>query len=276
MGNMLNGYILPHPPIIVPEVGNGREIEAIRTVEAVKRAAKEIALDDPSTIILSSPHAPCFRDYVYLTDSEELSGDLSAFGHPKVKIVFENNMELLSSIITKATEAGIGAGSLNVENKKRFRIDDRLDHGALVPLYFIDKELKGVKLVHISTPFLPFDKLYEFGKCMAAAVSESDERVVYVASGDLSHRLTKNAPSGYSPKGREYDEYLVEKIRRGDTKGLLQTDEEFLESAGECGTRSIIMMLGALNDRKITTDVYSYEGPFGVGYLIAKVGWIRR
>lgn len=113
--------------------------------------------------------------------------------------------------------------------------------------------------------------LYDFGKCIQKAVEESGENVVYIASGDLSHRLTPNAPIGYSPKGREYDEALVQKVQKGDVEGLLGIEESVLEEAGECGTRSIVMMFGALHNKKFNTEVYSYEGPFGVGYMIAKV-----
>jgi aromatic ring-opening dioxygenase LigB subunit len=119
--------------------------------------------------------------------------------------------------------------------------------------------------------FLPFRELYDFGKCIQEAVRESDERVVYIASGDLSHRLTPDAPAGYNPKGKEYDEQLVEKVGGADVKGLLETDLNFLEKAGEFGTRSIVMMFGALDGMKLEPEVYSYEGPFGVGHLIAKI-----
>lgn len=271
MGKILNGYILPHPPIIVPGIGRGRQLQANPTVEAVKRAAKDIGKDKPSTIILSTPHAPCFKDFVYLQDSEVLSGDFAAFGSPEIKLTYCNNKELYSLISEKASLYGISAGGLGASLKKQYGISDHLDHGALVPLYFIEKELEDFRLVCISTPFLTLPELYEFGKCIREAVSETDERVVYVASGDLSHRLTEDAPAGYSPKGKEYDEYLVSKVRNGDTQGLLETEESFLEKAGECGTRSIVMMFGALHGEKLKKEVYSYEGPFGVGYLIAKI-----
>ncbi len=272
MGKIISTYILPHPPIIVPGIGRGRERQAENTVKAVKRAALEIGKDRPGTIILSSPHAPCFRDFIYIEDSETLAGDFAAFGSPEIKLSFRNNLELVSSISEKAAAAGIDAGGLSELQKRHYGISDRLDHGTLVPLCFIDTELPDFRLVCISTPFLPFDKLYEFGQCIREAVEESDERVVYIASGDLSHRLTSDAPAGYSPKGREYDEALVEKVRKADVRGLLETDLTLLEKAGECGTRSIVMMFGALHGRKPEPEIYSYEGPFGVGYLIARIG----
>lgn len=271
MGKLLNGYILPHPPVIVPGIGRGRQLQANSTVEAVKRAAKEIGKDKPSTIILSTPHAPCFRDFVYLSDSEILSGDFAAFGSPEIKFTYRNNKELYSLISEKAVLSGINAGGLSESLKKQFGISDQLDHGALVPLCFISEVLEDFRLVCISTPFLSLPELYEFGKCIQEAVKVSEERVVYVASGDLSHRLTEDAPAGYHPKGREYDEYLVDKVRRGDAQGLLSTEESFLDKAGECGTRSIVMMYGALHGMALKPEIYSYEGPFGVGYLIAKV-----
>lgn len=271
MGKILNGYILPHPPIIVPGIGRGRERQSESTVVAVKRAAKEISKDKPTTIILSTPHAPCFRDYVYIEDSETLEGDFAPFGSPDIKLSFKNNVKLAALIIEKANLSGINAGALDEMQKKQFGISDRIDHGALVPLCFIGKELEDFRLVLISTPFLSFREIYDFGKCIRQAVEESDERVVYIASGDLSHRLTPDAPAGYNPKGREYDEDLVEKVRRADVKGLLDTDMRLLDKAGECGTRSIVMMFGTLEGSKLKPEIYSYEGPFGVGYLIAKI-----
>ena len=255
----------------MPGIGRGRERQAVPTVEAVKRAAKEIGRDKPTTIILSSPHAPCFRDYVYMEDSETLAGDFAPFGSPDIRLSFQNNRGLVLSIAKKARDAGIGAGGLDEMQKRQYGISDRVDHGALVPFCFIEKELEAFRLVLISTPFLPFREIYDFGKCIRSAVEESDERVVYIASGDLSHRLTPDAPAGYTPKGREYDEALVEKVRRADVKGLLETDMSLLEKAGECGTRSIVMMFGALEGSRLDPEIYSYEGPFGVGYLIAKI-----
>ena len=269
--NLINGYILPHPPVIVPEVGNGREQDAADTLEAMKRVAKEIADDRPATIIISSPHAPCFHDFVYLADASVLAGDFLSFGCSDITLSFQNNLELVSAIEEKAKSAGIAAGCLTETGKKRYGISDRLDHGAMVPLYFIEKEWNRFRLVLISTPFLPLNELYEFGRCIRSAVEESNERIVFVASGDLSHRLTRDAPAGYHPIGKEYDDYLIEKLKEGDAKGLTGTEEEFLEKAGECGTRSFIMLMGALSKENRKAEIYSYEGPFGVGYLVGKI-----
>lgn len=200
MGRIIGAYIVPHPPIIVPGVGKGREKEAIKTIDAMKKVAKEVAKDKPSTIILSSPHAPYLRDYAYLEDAEVLSGNFNDFGYSGEKFRFDNNNRLANLIVDKARGRGIQAGSLTREEKNRFRVSPDLDHGSLVPLYYISKELSNFKLVLISTPYMPMDKNYELGKAIADAINDFDEDVVYVASGDLSHRLTQNGPMSYSPK----------------------------------------------------------------------------
>ena len=58
-------FVMPHPPIVLPEVGRGEEEKIKETSEAMKRAAREIAEYQPDTIVLTSPHAPMYRDGFY-------------------------------------------------------------------------------------------------------------------------------------------------------------------------------------------------------------------
>ena len=81
-----------------------------------------------------------------------------------------------------------------------------------------------------------------------------------------------DAPSGYSPKGKEFDDKLVELVRNYDVEGILKFDPELAEAAGQDALWSIAIMLGALDGKKVKPEVLSYEGPFGVGYMIASFG----
>jgi len=49
---------------------------------------------------------------------------------------------------------------------------------------------------------------------------------------------------------------------------LLDFPEDFCEKAGECVHRSFTIMAGAFDEREVTANRLSYEGPFGVGYGI--------
>jgi AmmeMemoRadiSam system protein A/AmmeMemoRadiSam system protein B len=251
-------------------VGDGRENDALKTLNAMKRAAGEIKKERPSTIILTTPHGPVFQDFIYISTSKRLNGSLGKFGASGVRLEFTNNIELTDRIIEASEKAAIPAGGLDESLIRKYRVSKELDHGAMVPLYFINREYSSFKLVHIAIAGLSFIELYRFGMCIAEAVRESDERVVFAASGDLSHRLTQDAPYGYNPDGRKYDELIVRLMGEADIESMLEIKEELCENAGECGLRSFIMMLGALDGYSLKPEVYSYEGPFGVGYSVAR------
>lgn len=271
MGNIISSYMFPHPPIIVPEIGKGEEKDAMSTVNACKKAAQDIAREKPATIIVTTPHAVMFKDYVYMSVNEVLSGDFGRFGSKNVRLEFQNDMDLVNSIIRHAKSENIFCGGLDEELKRKYDISQHLDHGALVPLYFINKDYSDFKLVHISTAWLSFMELYRFGMCIARAVEESNERVVFVASGDMSHRLSSDTQYGYSQFGKEFDQILIKSVRDTDVERLLELDEGFCEEAGECGLRSFLMMYGALDGYDVKPEVYSYEGPYGVGYSVARI-----
>ena len=269
MGLIVGTYIFPHPPVLVPEVGKGTEKAAGATLAALGKAAKEISRLKPTTIILTTPHGPVFQDFIHINIKHVLSGNLRKFGAPNVKLQFDNNLQLSSSIMSIANTQGIPCGGLDNSLTAKYKISEDLDHGATVPLYFIANEYTSFKLVHISIAGLPFKELYRFGSCIAQAVEQSEERVVFLASGDLSHKLTEDGPYGFDISGPKYDKQLVEYLKEPNPEGLMQFDESLMESAGECGLRSFIMMFGALDGREIKSHVYSYEGPFGVGYTVA-------
>jgi aromatic ring-opening dioxygenase LigB subunit len=86
----------------------------------------------------------------------------------------------------------------------------------------------------------------------------------------MSHRLIPGAPAGYDERGRVFDLRIAELLAAGDFDGLNDLDPDLVGAAGECGLRSLIALGGYLEkDDQITADVLSYEGPFGVGYLVA-------
>ncbi len=270
MGRIISSYIFPHPPLIIPEVGKGQESEALDTINACKKAAKDIKNDKPSTIIITTPHGPFFDDYIYIPTDDTLKGNMGRFGRNDVSFQFENATCLLGKIISRARDEGIYSGGLDESIMEQYRISGELDHGALVPLYYVTKEYTDFKLINISVANLPLTELYRFGMCIFDAVKSSDENVVLLASGDLSHKLSHEGPYGFNPRGREFDDLFVSSVINLDVEKLLDADEGLCESAAECGLRSFVIMFGALDRYELKSDVYSYEGPFGIGYSVAR------
>ena len=146
-----------------------------------------------------------------------------------------------------------------------------MNHGTLVPGILHAPKWSNIPLVHITMGMLPKEELYMFGSILQSAILDSPYKVVVLASGDLSHRLTPGAPAGFNPKGKEFDLKLKKILETGDVNSLLEISEDMLEQAGECGYRPLVMLLGCLDGYELKTKVLSYEGPFGVGYMVASI-----
>lgn len=268
MSDLLGYYLMPHPPIAVPEVGDNRPISAtVKACLAVGREIKELA---PDTIIIITPHGVMFSDAVAISYGERIKGDLARFRARQVQIDKKIDTELTLEIAVRAKAVGIPVAKLSHEYLSAYGRKFELDHGSLVPLYFIEKSYQDYDLVHITYGLLGTLELYRFGQKIREAVTELGRRAVVIASGDLSHRLTPDGPYPYSPSGKVFDETLISLLEKGDAKGIFTLDEHLVEEAGECGLRSLYVLLGCLSG-EFTGTRLSYEGPFGVGYGVVSL-----
>ena len=143
------------------------------------------------------------------------------------------------------------------------------DWGFDVPLYFLGKGFRGeIKKVLIGSESPQF--YFDQGKKIRGEQFSADKKVALIASGDLSHCLKEDGPYGFHPHGPKFDQDLIKYLKNNDIDRLLKLDEDY-PGAGECGLRSICFILGILEESKISyvPEILSYEGPWGVGYLVA-------
>ncbi|MDR1700515.1 MAG: AmmeMemoRadiSam system protein A [Lachnoclostridium sp.] len=253
----LNGYLVPHPPLIVPGVGNGSEIPDTR--KAYNKAANEIRKEAPDTIIIISPHSIMYDDYIHISPGESAKGDFSAFGASDIAMEAEYDSKLADEIGKIARSEHISAGVLGERTTS-------LDHGVMVPLHFIGT---NYRIVRISLSGLSLLEHYRFGMCIRKAAEKLSRHIVIAASGDMSHKLKTQGPYGFAPEGLKFDALVCECIKNNAYKPLLTMEAELYEHAAECGLRSLIMMLGAMDGFHVKSELLCYEGPFGVGYLTA-------
>lgn len=263
--------LMPHPPIMIPEVGKGELDKMKKTVVAAEEAAKQIKECNPQTIILITPHGPMFRDAVSISIHPRLRGNFSSFGVPDVSLGFETDGLLVRHIIKKADRLGVNLVELTDDMAKDHGLRLELDHGALVPLYYLHKAGFKGQLVHISVGMLSYEEMYTFGKAVQAAIGMVDKRVAVIASGDLSHRLTPDAPAGYSPQAAEFDRLVMQAVEDINVKALLRINPDLVADAGECGLRPIFFLMGVVGGLEATGDILSYEAPFGVGYAVSVI-----
>ena len=102
---LVYGAFLPHPPLIVPEVGGAEREAARRTISAMEAVAKQIKEVSPDTIVVFSPHGPLFQDGLAIRGEAVLCGDLRRFG-ADLSWEWENDRLLVEEICTEVKAEG--------------------------------------------------------------------------------------------------------------------------------------------------------------------------
>lgn len=262
MSGIVFGCVTPHPPLLIPDIGQGREQEISATIKAMKKLAKDLSTAKPNIALIVSPHGQWQHDAMGVFTGSSSQGNMLNWGSKIPEISLPNDIDFVKSLIKECNKAGIPINSLGSSAYA-------LDHGVMVPLHFLLPSLKALAVVPLTFSALPLTTHIDFGRVLQKVALSLNKRAALIASGDLSHRLIPGAPAGYDPKGKEFDEHIVKALTKINTKSILDMSDEFIERAGECGLRSIAILLGALQGLKVTPEVLSYEGPFGVGYLVA-------
>ncbi len=257
--SILAGYMVPHPPLAVHEVGRGDEEKIRASLASYEEVAKDIAALRPDTIIVTSPHTVMYSDYFHIAPGKWAEGNFSQFRAPKVSFRVRYDTELRDEICRRCEEADFPAGTAGER-------DRALDHGIMVPLYFIEKEYQDFRLLRIGLSGYPLSDHYRLGRIIRDAVEDLDIRAVFVGSGDLSHCQKEDGPYGFKPEGPRYDERIMDVMGRGAFGELLEFDGNFLEKAEECGHRSFCIMAGAFDRTELSVRKLSHEATFGVGY----------
>lgn len=259
---VLNAIMVPHPPLIIPNVGRGEEKGIQATVDAYRAACSAVARAKPDTIIVTTPHSVIYSDWFHISPGEGASGSFARFHAPEARFYAKYDAGFVAELCRAAKTSDFPAGT---EGEK----DPSLDHAVMIPLYFLkaaygDEPLPPI--VRIGLSGLPLAEHYRLGILLRDTAARLGHRVSIVSSGDLSHRLKEDGPYGYRPEGPEYDARIMDVMRRAAFGELFGFSDSFCESAGECGHRSFTIMAGCFDGQAVDGKALSYEGPFGVGY----------
>jgi len=253
---------MPHAPVLIPEVGGGRERKAGSTVDAMWQAAQAVVKSQPDAVVVISPHSPRRPGRFGIWTGKSITGDMGRFGRPDVTLDLP-----IASALTAAVSEEFAAHGLATW----WVTSERLDHGAFVPLYFLNRSgWRGpTTVIGLNCP--GEGGWRKAGASIRSAARRLNQRIALVASGDMSHRLQPGAPAGYEPRAREFDREFVRVLRSGRFEGLNQLDPELQELAAEDVVDSTLIAANAVGMAATGRGVLSYEGPFGVGYCVAEL-----
>ena len=258
---VIAAFMVPHPPLIVPAVGKGGEKQIEATARAYEQVAEEIRTLKPDTLIITSPHSVIYSDYFHVSPGDGASGSFRGFRAPGVRFTEKYDTALVERLCALADADGFPAGTLGER-------DNTLDHGTMVPLWFIRQKYSGGELVRIGLSGLPLTDHYRLGQYIARAAEETGKRAVLIASGDLSHKLQEYGPYGFAEEGPEYDRRIMDVCGRAAFGELFDFSESFCDKAAECGHRSFVIMAGAFDGLSVRATALSHQDVTGVGYGI--------
>ena len=259
---ILGAVIVPHPPLIIPAVGRGQERGIQATIDAYRAAARLVAAWAPEVLVVTTPHVVMYSDYFHISPGLAAAGDMGQFGARSARVETRYDTELRRAVIAQAEAENIAAGTLGER-------DASLDHATFIPLWFLREAGVDCPILRVGLSGFSAAEHYRLGQCIARAVEKLGRRAVFVASGDLSHRLKSDGPYGFASEGPVYDEQVTAAMASGDFLRFLTMDEGLCDRAAECGQRSFQIMAGALDGLAVEAKLLSHEGPFGVGYGVA-------
>lgn len=250
---------VPHSPLLVPEIGKDNLDKLSDTIKAYQELEQELYAAQPDVIMLISSHANK-RGGNFFTINQ----------NPNLKVNFKEFGDLITNLEYE-NEIGVGYQIKELcENdcEVMMTADEVLDYGSGIPLFMLTQHLKNIRIVSIGYGDLPAKDHIKFGEMIRKQIDHSRKRVAVIASGDLSHKLHKDSPSGYSPRGQEFDQAIIKNLQDKKIDNIINFDKELIDDAGECGFKSLLILLGIMKDMDFSPRQLSYQAPFGIGYLV--------
>jgi MEMO1 family protein len=252
--------LMCHAPIVLPDVAGNRARQCGQTTRAMGDVATRLVAHSPDVIVIVSPHAPRHPSAWGVCTESPLRGDFGRFGAEHIGITLPGAPEAAARL-----SAAAKANKLSVREISA----DRLDHGTLVPLYFVRQAGWDGPTLLVALPYPGTGSEVTMGEAIARAARDAGQRWAVLASGDMSHRLIPSAPAGYHPQAKEFDRTFKAHIDAGDLRAACAVDADLRELAAEDVVDSCAVAAGAVRFESRGHRTYGYEGPFGVGYLEA-------
>jgi len=211
-----------------------------------------------------SPHPPIILPSVgSLEDRAQVKDTISALEKSEKRIKEKNPEKIIISAPHPDWGFGVPLHFLNA--RLQFKLQNYRSPADVVIEESSDFEVHPF-LTTVDSP----EQHFEWGREAYLKIKNSKLKIALIASGDLSHCLKKEGPYGFHPDGPKFDRTLIDALEKKDIETILKLDDLY-PNASECGLRSFCFMLGILEEARINwqVEVLSYEGPFGVGYLVA-------
>ena len=254
--------ITPHSPLLLDSINKDHLERVAKTRKAMNELAEEFYASHPDVIVLISEHPTGFTNSFSINVADPFTFDLSEFGDLGFEKTFKPDLMLIDRL----------QRSLRKNDQPiTLTTDESLHYASAVPLQLLTDNLKSIPLIPITYSDLSPKEHFQFGQALKDVFSDTNKRIAIIVSGDMSHALHKDAPSGFHEAGKEFDEIIQAIITTKNTAGLLNLDPELIKNAHQTIYLPLCILFGLIDHVATTSQLLSYESPFHVGYLVANV-----
>lgn len=248
--------LMCHAPIVIPTIAGSRGGACEATTRAMGEAARHLQAAAPARVVVISPHAPRGEERATLHRSDRAEGHFGRFGREDVSLSLPGDPDIHSALLAALPLVPVPAIGL--------------DHGALVPLWFLREAGLRVPVTVLGLSWSPTQKRnHAFGRRLREVMDDLGAPWALIASGDMSHALQPGAPGGFHPQAHRFDAAVVASLQAGRLQDVSQIEPSLRMLAREDVVDSLEVATGALPEGR--PEVISYEAPFGVGYLEARL-----
>ena len=255
------GAVLPHPPILLPQIAQGREVHVQATLNAYETIAVCIQKLNVQRLLLISTHGIVTLNRFH-TLASHLSGNFERFGHPGLTFEHAIDQEMAQLLVAAAESAELPLS--------RTPIWEQSDHSVGVPLTLLGNALPPTIGV-VSISFRPPADHYRLGQTIGHALASLDQPTAIIASGDAVHRLNEDSPRGSHPRGEEVQETYETALTNWDHEALITMDESLRRDVDESVVSPTLILMGAMQELGANPRILCSEHPWGVGYVTALV-----
>lgn len=251
--------VLPHSPLLVPNIGKENLAQFSLTTEAKEKLIKNFTEARVDSIIIITTKGPILNTGFTINVSPNFRANLEIFGDLVTRWDFTGDITLAGRLREK----------LEDQSNLLMVTDSNLDYASSISLSLLSSNLRQPILPITIAHDLSGEEILTLGKKIQTTILEDDLRIGVIVAADLSHRVNKKSPQGYSAKGKKFDQKIVEALKDKDVKPLLE-NFSLIEEVACDDLASLILLLGILDDVGLEAKLLSYEAPFGTGHAIVE------
>ncbi|HEV2250002.1 MAG TPA: extradiol ring-cleavage dioxygenase [Candidatus Limnocylindria bacterium] len=264
------GCIAPHGGLAIAEACAPEQLElAAVTRRGMEELGRRFERAKPEVAVVLTPHNVHVDGAMAVITSGTVAGALE--GHPGVALRSAVDRALALAIRDAITADGIPVAGVSYGANDAAAASFPMDWAVLVPLWFMggrsDPPIRTVVVAPARD--LPYELHVAAGRAIANAATASGQRVAVIASCDHGHGHDANGPYGFTPKSREFDDQVVEIVKRDDLGALLTLDPTLPVEAKADSYWQLLMLHGALAGARWKGEFLSYEAPTYFGMLCA-------